>query len=98
MLQRALEAADDHVAIDGLAEEAHGAGRLRALADPFLGEGGDEDDRYTALSRLELALQVEPAHARHLDVGDQARRVLQAGRGEEGLGRGEHAGLVTERT
>ena len=39
MLQCAIEAADDDVAIDGLAEEAHGAGRLRTPADPFLGEG-----------------------------------------------------------
>jgi hypothetical protein len=39
-------------------------------------------------------LQVQPAHSWHMDVGDQARRVLPAGRSEESFGRGELAGFV----
>jgi hypothetical protein len=34
----------------------------------------------------EHVLQLQPAHSWHLDVGDQARRFLQARRSEESFG------------
>jgi hypothetical protein len=44
-----------------------------------------------------VALQVEPAHAGHLDVGDQAGRRAAGRRGQEFLGGGEGGDSEVER-
>src|SRR5258708_29981979 len=90
--QRGVEVVDNLLAVDGLAEEPRSARRLGALAEAVRGKGSDEDDRHHLFPGEKHGLQVQPAHSWHMDVGDQARRVLPAGRSEESFGRGELAG------
>src|SRR5258708_40017753 len=89
-----VEAVDNHLAVDGLAEEPRSARRLGALAEAVRGKGSDEDDRHHLFLRKKHGLQVQSAHSWHMDVGDQARRVLPARRSEESFSRVEYAGFV----
>src|SRR5882672_11266870 len=98
MMKRRIEAADDRVAVDRLAEEAYGSRGLGSPANPFLRESRNEDDGDAAVTCVQLGLQIQSAHARHLDIDDQARRVMQAGRCQEVLGGREDAGAIAERT
>jgi len=50
----------------------------------------DEDDRYSASLGLKLRLQFKTGHARHANVGDQARS-LASGFGIQEMFRGAEA-------
>jgi AraC-like DNA-binding protein len=94
---RGSETVDDGVTVDWLAEKADGSCRFGAPADTVYAEGRDEDHRDAQAAGLQLRLQIQPAHAQHLDIDDQAGCVVEVRRGQERLGRGEHAGFVAER-
>src|SRR5216683_7702235 len=95
--QCGIEAFDQGMTVDRLAEEGDGTGRLRALADSLFGKGGNEDDRHVRTAYGQLVLEFHSAHSWHLHVRNQARGVIQPGRGQELLRGTEHARLVTDR-
>src|SRR5882757_4081187 len=83
--------------VDRLAEEGDGTGRLCTLADSLFGKGGNEDDRYVRTAYGQRVLELHSIHSWHLHVGDDARGIIQLGRGQELLRGREHARLVAER-
>jgi hypothetical protein len=62
--------------IERFAQELHCP--LAHGMNPHLGVTmcGDEDDRYSASLGFELRLQFKTGHARHTNVGDQARGLV----------------------
>jgi hypothetical protein len=55
--QSGIEAFDEGMTVDRLAEEGDGTGRLCALANSLFGEGGNENDRHVRTAYGQLALQ-----------------------------------------
>jgi hypothetical protein len=95
--QCGIEAFDERMTVDRLAEEGDGTGRLCTLADSLFGKGGNEDDRYVRTAHGQRVLEFHSAHPGHLHVRNDARGIIQLGRGQELLRGTEHARLVAER-
>jgi hypothetical protein len=55
--QCGIEASDEGMTVDRLAEEGNSTGRLCSLADSLFGEGGNEDDRHIWTAYGQLVLQ-----------------------------------------
>ena len=72
-LQRFIEAFDQGLPVDGLAQETYCSGPHRSRPNAFFVEGRDENDRRAVTSGNQKALQLDPAHAWHLNVSDHAR-------------------------
>src|SRR5882672_6475228 len=89
--QCGIEASDEGMTVDRLAEEGDGTGRLCTLADSLFGKGGNEDDRYVRTAYGQRVLELHSVHSWHLHVGDDARGIIQLGRGQELLRGREHA-------
>src|SRR5262249_30184951 len=66
--------------------------------DRLVGIGGHEDDRCPMTAGGQLALQIDPAHARHLNVGDEARRRGDKVRIEKGLRGREGVDMIAQHT
>src|SRR5207249_3279090 len=75
---RLLDKACERLAFERFAEEAQRSGLERARPHRFLGKSGHEDNWYVATLRQKQALQFDAVQARHLQIGDQAGRVVQA--------------------
>src|SRR5215472_16937977 len=68
---------------EGLAEEAQGTSLHDARPQPLLRKGGHEDDRDVATLRQQRFLQFDAVQARHLQIGDDAGRMVQMRRLQE---------------
>jgi hypothetical protein len=77
-------------------QEANGAGLDHTSPYSLVREGGNEYYGHAVTIGNQTILQLDSAHAGHLDVGDQARRELHMTRSEEFLGRTKRRGLVTK--
>jgi len=95
--QCGIEALDEDMTVDWLAEEGDGTGCLCTPADSLFGKGGDEDDRYARPAYDHLLLKLHSAHSWHLHVRDDARGIIQLGRAKELLRGSEHARPIAER-
>jgi hypothetical protein len=74
----------DHcLTVEGLGKKPDGTARLGTRAQMFFRKGRDEDRRYRTAGRPQPALQVKTAHARHLDIGDNAGGLRQIARVRE---------------
>jgi hypothetical protein len=71
-LQGCLDAITQRCGGDRLGEETDGARCHRLLARGVLRKRRHEDDGDEMTLRGQSALQLEPIHARHLDIGDEA--------------------------
>src|SRR6266700_4792342 len=80
-----------------LAEEAQGAGLYGARPQPLLGKSGHEDYGDAATLRQQRFLQFDAVQARHLQIGDHARRMLQMRRLQERFCRCKRVGGEAER-
>src|SRR5262245_3426930 len=76
--QSLLDAADQSLVAVGLAHEAHGACLHGASPDALLGIGGDEYDRHSMTVCNEAVLKFYSTQSWHLQISDQAGRVVQA--------------------
>lgn len=75
--QRAVEAIDQGVSGERLGQEA-GRSRLQGpQPGAFGGKGRDENEGQPVSAGLQVGLQFEAAHRRHLDIRDHARGVIQ---------------------
>ena len=97
-LQSPINTFDQSSSIEGLAEEANGSGVHRSLPDAVFREGGNEDNRRAVTLRNQIILQLDPAHAGHLHVDNEARGVAHPGRLQELVGRRERVGGKPERS
>src|SRR5260370_6560703 len=95
--QCGIEAFDEGMTVDRLAEEGDGTACLCTLADSLFGIGGNEDDRYVRMAYGQRVLEFHSAHSWHLHVRDDARGIIQLGRGQELLRATEDARLIAER-
>jgi hypothetical protein len=92
-----VEALDKTLLLDGLGQVADCASPKRSRTDALIREGSDEDERQTAPLNKQVSLQLNAAHAGHVDVRNNTRGVAQVARPQEILGRGECMDGVPER-
>jgi hypothetical protein len=67
--QGLVQQADHGPAIKWLFQKSEGAGGLGALSDALLGKCRDENDRQATSLGEQMALKLQPIHARHLHIG-----------------------------
>ena len=81
-----FEAARHRRAIDRFAQHAHRSVAQRLAAHRFRCESGDEDDRQRNPAVEQAPLHLEPGHAGHLHVGDDAHGIANLAGCEEIFG------------
>src|SRR5262245_42930985 len=81
--QRAGDGVQQRRLAEWLAKARHGPRFERAGTDGLVSVGGDEDNRDRLPAQRELPLEVEPRHAGHGDVEDQAAGLADNVRREE---------------
>jgi hypothetical protein len=96
-LQRLIEVPDQGRSVERLGQKADRTGLEGARADAFVRESRDENDRQAPPFGDQAALQLDAAHAGHLDIGDQAQRLIRLSRPQEFVRRCKRMGHVSER-
>ena len=87
-LERDDNAIDQSRSGEGLGQEANRSRLKGSGSSGLVGEGGDEYERRAVTLGAHHRQELQSAHARHLYIGDYARRVIQAARPQEILGGG----------
>jgi hypothetical protein len=82
-LQGRIEALDQGLSAEGLVQKAYRSGLHRPRPNALFVEGCDENDRHAVTLGNQEALQLDTAHARHLNVRDHARRIVHTWRLEK---------------
>jgi hypothetical protein len=72
-----IEVFDQYLSVERLTQEAGCSGFQRFRPDALRGESRDENDRQPVSLRLQKILQLESAHAWHLNIRDHAGGVIQ---------------------
>src|SRR3977135_1405839 len=75
-----IEASDHILSVERFVQKADSTRRHSARLDDLVGKGRKENDWDFVTLGDQYALQLNPAHDRHLDVRDQARRCSETGR------------------
>jgi len=83
---------NQRLVIEGLAQETACAGVQDPHTDPFVARRGHENNGRRIAVGDQPILQVGSAHARHPQIGYQARRVADAARSQIFLSGGESGG------
>jgi hypothetical protein len=86
-LQSGLHGSQQHVWFEWLAKETDRARGYGLLLSKLIRVCGDENDRDARACSVQSALQFQPIHARHPDVQNQTRRLLNGARVQEESGR-----------
>jgi len=68
---------DHHLTVEGLGQESDCSASLRPRPHTRVGKSCDENDGNSAAGVAQPVLQIETVHARHLNVGNDARRLYQ---------------------
>ena len=89
LLQRSLKTLDKAVPVEGLRQVANRAGPKRLRTNPLIGEGREENERHAVPLSKQVGLQIDAAHAGHLDICNHTREVIEAVRSQELFGRCE---------
>src|SRR5437764_14769581 len=97
VLHGPIEARNQAFFAERLAQEPERSALKRALLNALLRIAGDEINRSAMAACRQMALQVDPTHAWHLHVRDQARGIAHAARLEKRLGGGESRRRVAQR-
>ena len=74
-----IEVFDQCPSVERLTQEAGCSGFQCLRPDILLGESRDEDDRQPVSLRLQKSLQLDSAHAWHMNIRDHAGGVIQLG-------------------
>ena len=96
-LQGSLETLDKAVPVERLGQVANRPGRNRLRTNPLIGEGREENERHTIPLGKQVGLQLDAAHAGHLDIRNYTREVIKAVRPQELFGGCECMYDVAER-
>ena len=86
LLQGGLETSDKAVPVERLSQVANRPGPKRLRTNPLVGEGRDENEWHVVPLNKQMGLQLDAAHAGHLDICNHTREVIQAVRPQELLG------------
>ena len=97
LLQGSLETLDKAVPVEGLRQVANRPGPKRLRTNPLVGEGREENERHVAPLGKQVSLQLDAAHAGHLDICNHTREVIEAIRSQELFGGCECMYDVAER-
>src|ERR1700719_4673934 len=92
-----IEAFDQAVLAERLAQKTESARIQDPVADPFVEIGGHEYDRRRVAVGDQTGLQIGPAHARHVQIGNHARRFPNIAGTQVLFGRGKRCSGVTQR-
>ena len=82
--------------IEWLAQEGQRSGLEGAYPHVFIRKTGKENDRDAMSFRDQPLLQIQPAHSRHLHIGDQARCAAYLPGFQKCLGGVERSNAVTQ--
>jgi len=82
-LQGILKTLDKAVPIKRLGQIAGRSGRERLRAGLLIGECGEKDKRNSVTLRTQMILQLDTAHAWHLDVSNDTSEVVKPARLQE---------------
>src|SRR6266446_3645880 len=86
LLQGSLETLDKAVPVEGLGQVTNRPGPERLRANPLIGEGREENERHAVPLGKQVGLQLDAAHAGHLDICNHTREVIDAVRPQELFG------------
>ena len=97
LLQGSLETLDKAVPVEGLRQVANRPGPKRLRTNALVGERREENERHAVTLGQQVALQLDAAHAGHLDICNHTREVIEAIRSQELFGGCECMYDVAER-
>ena len=97
LLQGSLETLDKAVPVEGLGQVTNRPGPKRLGTNPLIGEGREENERHAVPLGKQVGLQLDAAHAGHLDICNHTREVIEAVRPQELFGGCECIYDVAER-
>ena len=97
LLQGSLETLDKAVPVEGLSQVADRPGPKRLRTNPLVREGREENERHAVPLGKQVGLQLDAAHAGHLDICNHTQEVVEAVRPQELFGRSECIYDVPER-
>jgi hypothetical protein len=86
LLQGGLETLDKAVLVEGLSQVANRPGPKRLRTSPLVGEGREENERHVVPLGNQVGLQLDAAHAGHLDICNHTQEVIEAVRPQELFG------------
>jgi hypothetical protein len=86
LFQRGLETLDKAVTLEGFSQVANRAGPKRLRTNPLVGKGREENERHVVPLGKQVGLQLDAAHAGHLDICNHTREVIEAVRPQELIG------------
>jgi len=86
LLQGGLETLNKAVPVEGLCQKANRPGPKRLRTNPLVGEGRKENKRHVVPLGKQVDLQLDAAHAVHLDIRNHTREVIEAVRLQELFG------------
>ena len=83
-----MDRLEQRIGIDRFGEEGTRTTAHRGVAGGNARKGGDDDHRLGARSPRQFGLKLDPRHARHVQVGDDARDIIEPVRCQHVLRRG----------
>ncbi len=97
-LQGGLETLYKAIPVEGLGQVANRPGLKRLRTNPLVGEGREENERHAVPLGKQVGLQLDTAHAGHLDICNHTRKVIDTARLQELFGGWECIYGVPERS
>ena len=97
LLQGGLETLDKAVPVEGFGQVANRPGPERLRTNALVGERRDENERHAVPLGEQVGLQLDAAHAGHLDICNHTPEVIEAVRPQELFGGSECMYDVPER-
>ena len=86
LLQGNIETLDEAVPVEGLSQVTNCSGPKRLRTNLLIGESGEENERHAVALGEQMGLQLDAAHAWHLDICNHTREVIEAIRSQELFG------------
>jgi hypothetical protein len=86
LVQRGLQTLDETVPVEGLGQVANRSGPKRLRTNPFVRKSREEYEWHTAPPGQQVRLQLDAAHARHLDIRNHTRDLVEMARPQEFFG------------
>src|SRR5882757_2042538 len=97
LLQGSPETLDKAVPVEGLGQVTNRPDPKRLGTNPLIGEGREENERHAVPLSKQVGLQLDAAHAGHLNICNHTREVIDAVRPQELFGGCECMYDVAER-
>jgi hypothetical protein len=97
LLQGGLETLDKAVPVEGFSQVANRPGPKRLRTNALVGERREKNERHAAPLGKQVGLQLDAAHAGHLDICNHTREVIESVRLQELFGGCECRYDVAER-